>query len=123
MAAVFSQYFFEGRSQKVHKVVFTWFYYFFFKVAVCNLASVALPKFVNAQAKTYDFAGLAEVVKVMVRNLNKVIDVNFYPVEEARNSNMRHRPIGLGVQGLADVFIVRKVFLFVCTREFFFFIR
>lgn len=79
------------------------------EVAVCNLASVALPKFVNAQAKTYDFAGLAEVIKVMVRNLNKVIDVNYYPVEEARNSNMRHRPIGVGVQGLADVFILLRM--------------
>jgi len=74
------------------------------EVAVCNLASVALPKFVKTEAKRYDFKGLADIVRIMVRNLNKVIDVNYYPVKEAKYSNMRHRPIGLGVQGLADVF-------------------
>eukprot|EP00494_Astrolonche_serrata_P030240 UN30507 len=74
------------------------------EIAVCNLASVALPKFVKEESKRYDFKGLANVVKIMVRNLNKVIDVNYYPVKEAENSNLRHRPIGLGVQGLADVF-------------------
>lgn len=78
------------------------------EVAVCNLASVALPKFVNVENKTYDFAELANVVRIMTRNLNKVIDVNFYPVKEAKNSNMRHRPIGLGVQGLADVFLMLR---------------
>jgi len=78
------------------------------EVAVCNLASVALPKFVNVQTKSYDFNALANVVKVMTRNLNKVIDVNYYPVQEAKNSNMRHRPIGLGVQGLADVFMMLR---------------
>ncbi|KAG1147879.1 hypothetical protein G6F37_003712 [Rhizopus arrhizus] len=76
------------------------------EVAVCNLASLALPKFVDKDTKTFDFAKLHEVTKVVTRNLNKVIDVNYYPVEEARNSNMRHRPIGLGVQGLADAFIL-----------------
>ncbi|GAA5802481.1 ribonucleotide-diphosphate reductase subunit rnr1 [Helicostylum pulchrum] len=76
------------------------------EVAVCNLASLALPKFVNAETQTFDFEKLHEVAKVVTRNLNKVIDVNYYPVEEARNSNMRHRPIGLGVQGLADAFIL-----------------
>lgn len=76
------------------------------EVAVCNLASLALPKFVNRQAKEFDFGKLHEVAKVAATNLNKVIDVNYYPVEEARNSNMRHRPIGLGVQGLADAFML-----------------
>lgn len=79
------------------------------EVAVCNLASVALPKFVNIEEKTYNFEGLGEVVKVMVYNLNKVIDVNFYPVEAAERSNMRHRPLGLGVQGLADVFMMLRM--------------
>jgi len=73
--------------------------------AVCNLASVALPKFLNDNYSRFDHPKLYEVVKVVTRNLNKVIDVNFYPIEEARRSNMRHRPIGIGVQGLADVFI------------------
>ncbi|GAN06255.1 ribonucleotide reductase large subunit RNR1 [Mucor ambiguus] len=76
------------------------------EVAVCNLASLALPKFVDPETKTFDFAKLHEVAKVVTKNLNKVIDVNYYPVEEARRSNMRHRPIGLGVQGLADAFIL-----------------
>ena len=78
------------------------------EIAVCNLASLALPKYVNQETKTYDFAALREVVKVATRNLNKVIDRNHYPVLEAKNSNMRHRPIGLGVQGLADTFMLLK---------------
>jgi ribonucleoside-diphosphate reductase alpha chain len=74
------------------------------EVAVCNLASIALPKFViNGK---FDFDKLVEITKVATRNLNKVIDVNYYPIPEAKNSNMRHRPIGLGVQGLADAFIL-----------------
>ena len=74
------------------------------EVAVCNLASIALPKFVvNGK---FDFDKLVEITQVATRNLNKVIDVNYYPIPEARNSNMRHRPIGLGVQGLADAFIL-----------------
>merc|ERR1719300_1999522 len=76
------------------------------EIAVCNLASIALPKFVDLEKKEYDFKGLAKVVKIVTRNLNKVIDVNYYPVEAARKSNMRHRPIGIGVQGLADTFIM-----------------
>ena len=72
------------------------------EVAVCNLASIGLPMFV--QDGEFDHNKLMEVTKVITRNLNRVIDVNFYPVEEARRSNMRHRPIGLGIQGLADVF-------------------
>jgi ribonucleoside-diphosphate reductase subunit M1 len=82
------------------------------EVAVCNLASVNLAAFVEEtsvkaagnKAPAYDFQKLYEVTKVVAKNLNKVIDVNFYPVKEARNSNMRHRPIGIGVQGLADAF-------------------
>merc|ERR1719373_1200467 len=79
------------------------------EVAVCNLASIALPAFVQEDGKGYDFQGLYEVTKVMTRNLNKVIDRNYYPVEEARRSNMRHRPIGLGVQGLADAFMMMRL--------------
>ncbi|MFM7193540.1 MAG: ribonucleoside-diphosphate reductase subunit alpha [Bacteroidota bacterium] len=78
------------------------------EVAVCNLASIALPKFVTEEG-TFDHQKLYEITKVVTRNLNKVIDINYYPVEEARNSNMRHRPIGIGVQGLADVFIMLKM--------------
>lgn len=72
------------------------------EVAVCNLASVSLPHFVRDGA--FDHEALASVVRVVTRNLNKVIDRNFYACEEARQSNLRHRPIGMGVQGLADVF-------------------
>ena len=79
------------------------------EVAVCNLASLALPKFVNEETGKYDFQALYDVTYVATKNLNKVIDVNYYPVEEAKNSNMRHRPIGLGVQGLADAFILMRM--------------
>jgi len=78
------------------------------EVAVCNLASLALPKFVTEEG-VFDHQKLYEITKVVTRNLNKVIDINYYPVEEARRSNMRHRPIGLGVQGLADVFIMLRM--------------
>ncbi|GIV37347.1 MAG: ribonucleoside-diphosphate reductase [Cyclobacteriaceae bacterium] len=78
------------------------------EVAVCNLASIALPKFVNPEG-TFDHQKLYEITKVVTRNLNKVIDINYYPVEEARNSNLRHRPIGIGVQGLADAFIMLRM--------------
>jgi ribonucleoside-diphosphate reductase alpha chain len=74
------------------------------EVAVCNLASLALPKFVsNGQ---FDFQKLFDITRVVTRNLNKVIDVNYYPIPQAQTSNFRHRPIGLGVQGLADTFIL-----------------
>ncbi|MDO9552115.1 ribonucleoside-diphosphate reductase subunit alpha [Rhodonellum sp.] len=82
------------------------------EVAVCNLASIALPKYVatGPDGKRYfDHQKLYEITKVATRNLNKVIDVNYYPVEEARRSNFRHRPIGLGVQGLADAFIMLRM--------------
>jgi len=97
------------------------------ETAVCNLASIALPRFVVAEnpasptgrteakklrgslqagSRRFDHAKLAEITRKVTRNLNRIIDVNYYPVETARRSNMRHRPIGLGVQGLADVFIL-----------------
>ena len=76
------------------------------ETSVCNLASIALPKYVNRETKTFDFEKLHGVTKTVTKNLNRVIDRNFYPVETARRSNMKHRPIGLGVQGLADVFIL-----------------
>lgn len=75
------------------------------EVAVCNLASLALPKFVTENG-TFDHDKLFEVTYQVTLNLNKIIDENYYPVPEARNSNLRHRPIGLGVQGLADAFIM-----------------
>ena len=78
------------------------------EVAVCNLASISLSKFVK-EDKTFDHDKLYEITKVATRNLNKVIDVNYYPVDEARTSNMRHRPIGLGVQGLADAFVMMRL--------------
>jgi ribonucleoside-diphosphate reductase alpha chain len=83
------------------------------EVAVCNLASVALNSFVvmpkaPGQAPTYDFKALYDIVFQMTRNLNRVIDVNYYPIPEAQRSNLRHRPIGLGVQGLADTFFMMR---------------
>merc|ERR1719370_1490960 len=77
------------------------------EVAVCNLASIAVNMFVNPD-KTFDFEKLKNVAKVACKNLNKIIDVNYYPVKEARNSNMRHRPIGIGIQGLADAYILMR---------------
>ena len=79
------------------------------EVAVCNLASIALPKFVNVESGTFDHQKLFDVTYHATGNLNRVIDVNYYPVKEAENSNMRHRPIGLGVQGLADTFAMLKM--------------
>jgi len=76
------------------------------EVAVCNLASIALPMFVK-EGK-FDFNKLFEITYVATKNLNKIIDNNYYPVPEAKNSNLRHRPIGLGVQGLADAFILMR---------------
>jgi ribonucleoside-diphosphate reductase alpha subunit len=76
------------------------------ETSVCNLASIALPKYVNKETKSFDYEKLHEATKIVTKNLNRVIDRNFYPVETARRSNMKHRPIGLGVQGLADVFIL-----------------
>ena len=81
------------------------------ETAVCNLASIGLPKFVKetAEGVIFDYEHLMKTVKIVTRNLNKVIDVNFYPIPETRNSNMKHRPIGIGVQGLADVFAKMKM--------------
>lgn len=87
------------------------------EVAVCNLASIALPMFVRVSkndkgevtSREFDFEELVRITKVVTRNLNKVIDVNYYPVEEARRSNMRHRPIGIGVQGLADAMCLMRL--------------
>ena len=76
------------------------------EVAVCNLASIALPKFVD-EGK-FDHDRLFEVAYRVTKNLNRVIDRNYYPIPEARNSNMRHRPVGIGVQGLADAFILMR---------------
>ncbi|XP_046852717.1 ribonucleoside-diphosphate reductase large subunit-like [Xenia sp. Carnegie-2017] len=80
------------------------------EVAVCNLASISLKEFVKTEKNPpqYDFQKLFEVTKVVTRNLNKIIDINYYPVLEARNSNTRHRPIGIGAQGLADAFIFMR---------------
>jgi ribonucleotide reductase alpha subunit len=76
------------------------------ETAVCNLASIALPAFIDAKNKTFDYDKLHEITKVITNNLNRVIDVNFYPTDKTRISNLRHRPIGIGVQGLADAFIM-----------------
>jgi ribonucleoside-diphosphate reductase alpha chain len=74
--------------------------------AVCNLASIALPAFVDTENKTFDFVKLHQVAKTITYNLNRVIDVNYYPTEKTQRSNSRHRPIGIGIQGLADVFMM-----------------
>lgn len=79
------------------------------EVAVCNLASVAVNMFVKVEKKEFDFNKLKEITKIVARNLDKIIDENYYPIEEARNSNMRHRPIGIGIQGLADAFILLRM--------------
>lgn len=78
------------------------------ETAVCNLASIALPKFVNRETGEFDYEELHRISKMVTRNLNQVIDKNFYPTDTAKRSNMRHRPIGIGVQGLADVFIMSR---------------
>jgi len=75
------------------------------EIAVCNLASVCLPSYVDEKTKTFDYAKLQQVVGIVTNNLNQIIDKNFYPIEKARTSNMKHRPIGIGVQGLADTFL------------------
>ena len=68
-----------------------------------------LPSFVNETNKTFDYDKLHEVTKVITNNLNRVIDINFYPTEKTKNSNFRHRPIGIGVQGLADTFVLMDI--------------
>jgi len=79
------------------------------ETAVCNLASIALPKYVDVEKNEFNHEELHRVTKMVTRNLNKVIDKNFYPTENGMRSNMRHRPIGIGVQGLADVFILLRM--------------
>jgi|TARA_B110000259_G_C14032589_1_gene407443 ribonucleoside-diphosphate reductase alpha subunit len=83
------------------------------EIAVCNLVSICLPMFIEYDEEktcnTFNFNGLHKVSKIVCKNLNKVIDVNFYPVEKARRSNLKHRPIGIGVQGLADTFIKMRI--------------
>ncbi|KAJ6486511.1 ribonucleotide reductase alpha subunit [Mycena vitilis] len=77
------------------------------ETAVCNLASIALPSFISNGK--YDFQHLHDITKVVARNLNRIIDINYYPIPETRRSNMRHHPIGVGVQGLADVFLALRM--------------
>ena len=79
------------------------------ETAVCNLASIALPAFVNQETKEFNYEQLHRVTKVVTGNLNRIIDINFYPTEKTKRSNMLHRPIGIGVQGLADVFILMDI--------------
>ena len=82
------------------------------EIAVCNLASICLPSYIYETSdgnKAYDFQKLRSVVKIVTKNLNKIIDRNFYPLEKAKASNMKHRPIGIGVQGLADTYILLKM--------------
>lgn len=79
------------------------------EVAVCNLASIALSRFVDKEAKAFNYEKLHEVTIRVTKNLNKIIDRNFYPVKEAENSNKRHRPIGIGIQGLADALQMMKI--------------
>jgi ribonucleotide reductase alpha subunit len=79
------------------------------ETAVCNLASIALPAFVNQETKEFNYEELHRVTKVVTGNLNRIIDINFYPTEKTKRSNMLHRPIGIGVQGLADVFILMDI--------------
>ena len=87
------------------------------EVAVCNLASIALPKFITHTGK-FDHQKLYEITQVITKNLNKIIDINYYPVPEAKNSNIKHRPIGIGIQGLADVFLqLRMPFDSAAARE------
>ena len=78
------------------------------EIAVCNLASIGLPKFVNIETKTFDFDMLEQTTRVIVRNLNKIIDINYYPVDKCKTSNKKHRPIGIGAQGLSDVYAMLK---------------
>jgi ribonucleotide reductase alpha subunit len=79
------------------------------ETAVCNLASIALPSFVDETTKEFDYDKLHEVTKVITNNLNRVIDINFYPTEKCKKSNLSHRPIGIGVQGLADAFVLMDI--------------
>ena len=79
------------------------------EVAVCNLASISLARFADKSTRKFDFEKLYDIAYIITKNLNRVIDLNYYPVQEAKNSNLRHRPIGIGVQGLADAFMKMKI--------------
>ena len=79
------------------------------ETAVCNLASIALPSFVDTEKKTFNYEKLHDVTKVITKNLNRIIDFNFYPTEKTNYSNQQHRPIGIGVQGLADTFVLLDI--------------
>jgi ribonucleotide reductase alpha subunit len=79
------------------------------ETAVCNLASIALPVFVDEKTKQFNYEKLHEVTKVVTNNLNRVIDINFYPTEKTKRSNFKHRPIGIGIQGLADTFVLMDI--------------
>ena len=79
------------------------------EIAVCNLNSLCLPSYLNKETNEFDFKLLHEMVEIATKNLNKVIDVNFYPHEKARVSNLRHRPLGIGIQGMADLFAMMKI--------------
>jgi ribonucleoside-diphosphate reductase alpha subunit len=79
------------------------------ETSVCNLASIALPTFVNEETKEFNYDKLHQVTKVVTTNLNKVIDINFYPTEKTKLSNIKNRPIGIGVQGLADTFVLMDI--------------
>lgn len=79
------------------------------EIACCTLASVALPMFVNKETNEFDHQKLYDVTYVVTKNLNRIIDINMYPLPQARNSNMKHRPMGIGVQGLAGVFIQMRL--------------
>jgi ribonucleoside-diphosphate reductase alpha chain len=85
------------------------------ETAVCNLASIALPSFVNEETKQFDYDKLHKVTKVVTTNLNKIIDINYYPTDKTRRSNILHRPIGIGIQGLADTFIMMDIAF--CSEE------
>lgn len=78
------------------------------EAAVCNLASIGLPKFVKDD-NTFDFVLLGDITRLITRNLDQIIDINFYPIPQTKNSNLKHRPIGIGIQGLADVFYMLKM--------------
>ena len=79
------------------------------ETAVCNLASIALPAFVNIETKEFNYDRLHDITKVITNNLNRVIDVNFYPTKKTKTSNFKHRPIGIGIQGLADTFVLMDI--------------
>lgn len=78
------------------------------EIAVCNLGSICLPKYINAKDGSYNHEELHKIAKILTKNINKVIDINYYPLEKAKTSNLRNRPIGIGIQGLADVFAIMK---------------